>query len=432
MNKTRPIYSALLWAVCFAFPGALLAQGSEPITLKQAIGLALENSRELALARARQTVAANAAGVSRSAFRPNLYTGSGAAYTYGFPQTPSGAAPSIINLSYVQTIFNPSLRGQASEAGERTEIQRLEVERTRNAVVLQTTSAYLELAKVRHSLDLMRQERQSGMRIVDFTRQRVTEGLELKIAVTREEVAVAKIDARIVKLEGRQRVLEQQMAALMGIPADRSIELDSETLALNEEPREQDLIRRALETNTDVRQAEYERRARERRLAGEIGAKWPTVDLVGEYGLFSRINNFDDYFRKFQRNNFNIGIQVRIPILSADRSAKVTLARSELSVAEMELRNKRQNLELEIGRQYQRVRELDAARKVAQLELTLAQENLQVIQAGYEEGRINLRDDEKARLEENDKWLAFLDSDFERQKAKLELLNTTGELSRLF
>jgi outer membrane protein TolC len=118
--------------------------------------------------------------------------------------------------------------------------------------------------------------------------------------------------------------------------------------------------------------------------------------------------------------------------VSAQRSASVALARSELTAAEMDLRAKRQSLELDVERQYQHLRELDAARDVARLELKLAQESLQIVQASFEEGRSNLRDVEKARLDENDKWVAFLDSDYDHQKAQLDLLNTTGDLGRLF
>ena len=89
-------------------------------------------------------------------------------------------------------------------------------------------------------------------------------------------------------------------------------------------------------------------------------------------------------------------------------------------------------MELQAAQQFQRVRELEAAREVARLELKLAQENVQVLQASFEEGRAKLRDVEKARLEENDRWIGFLDSDYEHQKAQLDLLNTTGDLGRLF
>ena len=432
MNETRWLHCIPLLAACFVIPATLAAQESEPLTLKQTVDLALRNSREVALAQVRYNVAQNTARVNASAFRPNLYTGSGAAYTYGFPQTPAGAAPSIVNLSYVQTIFNPSLRGQALAANERTEAQRLELEKTRNSVMLQTTSDYLELGKVRHSLELMRNQRQSSARILNFTRQRINEGVELPIEGTRAELVEARLEQRIVQLESRERVLQHELAALLGMPADRRIEVESEALSLDEPQRESDLIERALRTNLELRQANYERRARERRLAGEIGTKWPTVDLFGQYGLFARFNNFDDYFRRFQRNNFNVGLQVRIPIVSGQRSASVALARGELTASEMELKNKQQNVELEVGRQYQRLRELDAGREVARLELKLAQENVQVIQARFEEGRANLRDVERARLDENDKWASFLDSDYDRQKARLDLLNITGDLGQLF
>jgi len=431
MNKLRKIYCGLFCAALLGVPEGP-AQDVVSINLKQAVDMALRNSREVALARARYNVAQNTVEVNRSTFRPNLFTGSGAAYTYGFPQTVSGAAPSIINASYLQTVFNPLLMSQVRSSGERREAQRLELEKTRNSTMLQTSSAYLELAKVRHSLDLMRTQRQSNARILEFTRQRLNEGRELPIEVTRAQLNEARSEQKIVQLESRQRVLERQMAALIGVPGNQRIEIEAQVLPLDEQQREQDLVERALNSSLDLQQAEFERKAREHQLEGQIGTKWPTVDLFAEYGLFSKINNFQEFFQKFQRNNFNIGVQVRIPLMNAQRSASVALAKSELTTAEMDLKAKRQNVELDVERQYQHLRELDASREVARLELKLAQENLQVVQASFEEGRSNLRDVERARLEENDKWIAFLDSDYEHQKAQLDLLNTTGDLGRLF
>jgi len=95
------------------------------------------------------------------------------------------------------------------------------------------------------------------------------------------------------------------------------------------------------------------------------------------------------------------------------------------------VKTKRQNVELDASGKYQRLRELNASREVTRLELRLAQENLQMLQTRFQEGRANLREVETARIEENARWLAFLDSDYERQKAQLDLLNTTGNLGQL-
>src|SRR5262245_2869117 len=134
MSKTEWIRSAWLTAIWVLVPVMLPAQDVESLNLKQAVERALQNSHEVALAQMQYAVSRNTADVNHAAFKPNLYTGSGAAYTLGFPQTPSGAAPSIVNLSYVQTVFNPPLRAQTLAARERSEAQRLDVEKTRNSI----------------------------------------------------------------------------------------------------------------------------------------------------------------------------------------------------------------------------------------------------------------------------------------------------------
>src|SRR5215475_13450778 len=121
MNKNNWIACLLLLSAWFAAPVRVASQEAQTFTLKEAVDGALRNSPEVTLAERRHEVAARNIAVMRAAFQPNLYTGSGAAYTYGFPQTPSGVAPSIVNLSYVQTVFNPSLRGLRRASDERVE-----------------------------------------------------------------------------------------------------------------------------------------------------------------------------------------------------------------------------------------------------------------------------------------------------------------------
>jgi outer membrane protein TolC len=81
------------------------------LTLKRAIELALQNSKEIQVAKIQASVADRAAQITKAQFMPNLYAGSGAGYTYGIPETPGGRAPSIFNVSYTEQILNEPLRG---------------------------------------------------------------------------------------------------------------------------------------------------------------------------------------------------------------------------------------------------------------------------------------------------------------------------------
>ena len=365
-------------------------------------------------------------------FRPSLFTGSGAAYTNGFPMTPGGAAPAIFNLSYVQTLFNPLLRGQARAAAQRVEVERLGLERSRDAVILRTTLVFIDLVQVRQALEAQRRARDATRRIQEITRNRVLEGQELPIETVRAELSGTRAEQRIIQLEGREETLVAELGGLIGRRSQRPIDVVPDTLAPQPEQPTADLVALALASNLELQQADVERRGRADRLEGERGRYWPSIDLVGEYAVLSRINNYDEFFRKFQRHNVNAGIQARWSIFSAQTTSAARLAQSELELGEIELKRKREEVELTVRRESQRARELRAARDVAGLELKLAQETLRILQERFQAERTNLREVEGARVEESDKWIAFLQADYESQQAQLALLRTTGRLRRLF
>lgn len=413
-------------------PASAGAQG-EPLTLKGVVELALRNSRSLAVAKLQQGLAEHSALISKAEFLPNIYAGSGVAYSHGIPEGPGGRAPSIFNVSYTQQLFNPPLKGQARELQEHINARVFDVEKVRDSVIVTTASTYLELAKVRHSLELLAKEQQSAKRILDVTSQRLAEGLELPIEGTKAQLSAARIEQRVLDLEGREDDLQATLRDMTGLPPDRTIEVSSdEDLPAAGKLVPENITGLALSNNVLMKQAESERRAREFRLKGERGGRYPTMEAVGIYSLLSRFNNYDVFYRRFQRNNFNFGMQVQFPIFSARIKGAIALATTDLKVAEMNVEQTRSALSSEIRKQSRRSRALDSAREVARLELQLAQQGLGNLQAQFQEGRISLRDLEKARLDESDRWLDFLNANFDRQQAQLELLRTTGQLAQVF
>ena len=74
------------------------------------------------------------------------------------------------------------------------------------------------------------------------------------------------------------------------------------------------------------------------------------------------------------------------------------------------------------------VAQLSAARDVARLEYQLSQNNTQAVQAKVDAGQANLRDQQQAQLDENDKYSTLLDTIYELDKAQMQLLKQTGDL----
>jgi outer membrane protein len=434
MNRKIRLIAGLAGCLALLPAAPAGAQEANNLTLREAVALALKNSRELALARVQYNVAVNETHAYRSEFMPNLYTGSGAAYTSGFPATPSGQAPALFNLTYTESVFNLPLRGQMKAAEERAKSLKLEIDRTRDDVIVRTATAYLDLANVRHSLELLRNEEASAEKILGVTRQRTEAGQELPIEVTRGELILARVRERIIRLEGRDEILSQQIRNLTGIPDTQPVEVGTEEPSFASQEQESELLNAALQTSPLIKEAEKERDARAHILKGERGGYWPTVSFVGLYQVLGKFNNYNEFFnpKNFQRNNVTIGIDVHIPLFSEKTRANVTLAKSQLNEAELILGNKRQQVSLDVQQKARRVREQEASREVARLDLKLAQETLQLVQAKFDQGRATLRDIEQARLDESDKWVAFLDADFARQQGQLTLLQATGQLAKVF
>ncbi len=305
-------------ALCAAllFSGAAWAQAQDAgpeqrLTLKQTVTLALQRSREVALANLRYDLAKRESGVHRSEFLPNLYAGSGAAYTRGSPLFAGGGTPSLFTLSYDQALFNPLARSEVHVAEQTAEQQRLAAQDASNSVAVRAASSYLELAKVRRQLDLMRKGRDSAQKILDFTKDRTDAGYELPIEVTKAQLTAARIEQRIAVLEDQDDTLTDELRDMLGYPEDTRIEVATEELPGGATQSVNDLEVEALQSNIAVQQAESEQKSSSERLKGARGAYWPTIGVVAQYNLLAKYNDYDLFFKRFQANNFIGGVEIK-------------------------------------------------------------------------------------------------------------------------
>jgi len=421
--------------------GSLVAQNAaEPaasgtpvmLTLKRTIELALQNSKEIQLAKIQAHVADQSALLLKANFQPNLYAGSGAGYTYGLPETPGGRPPDIFSLTYTQEVFNGPLRGMTREQEEQAKAQRMALEDTRNIVMERVASAYLELVKVRHSVELLRKEKDSAEKIVAVTQERLGEGYELPTEVTKAQLTKAQVVQRILQLEGRQDELEVYLRNETGLAADQPIDVTPEELPGSAEQEGANLVAMASQGNPSLAFAQSDVKAKEFRLEGERKGYWPTLQLVGIYSVLEKYSfrNYTNIYNNFMYNNLNVGINVNVPIFSSKTRANVALAQASLDAAKVNLASKKVQVNADVRQRSRKVQEMDAAKEVARLELQLAQQNLAVLQSQFGEGKANLRDVERARLDESEKWMAYLDANFQRQQAQLELLRIAGQIEK--
>src|SRR5215469_2077523 len=107
-SQTITVVIVLLAVVSAA--SAFADPASEPLPFGKVVELALQRSGIIGIATINQWRARKAYEETRNYYIPRITVGSGLGYSYGFPLTLEGSAPSVFNFTSTQSLFNPSLR----------------------------------------------------------------------------------------------------------------------------------------------------------------------------------------------------------------------------------------------------------------------------------------------------------------------------------
>lgn len=398
---------------------------AEPVPFRRVIELAIKNSGVLSIAAADQQRAYSGYREARNQFVPQLYLGSGAAYTFGFPL----GAPSIFNVSSQSLLLNPAQKDFIKAARIEWSAAALTKEDRRNETILDAATTYTELDKQLAALKLLQQQEQSALRVENIVSQRIQAGIESQIESTKAKLNTARVRLRIADSLATIDTLRAHLAELTGLPA-RGIETVTESIPKLPEPTDEDMGDRAADISPAVKSAFEEADAKRLRASGERKQLRPAVDLVGQYALFSKFNNYEDYYRTFKRNNGAIGVQIRVPFLNEGQRAHADAADAEAMRARKEAEAAKTQVSSSTLKLQRAVGQLSAAREVARLEYQLARSDTETVQTRVDEGQATLRDLEQARLAENDKYASLLDTTYEQEKAQMQLLRATGDIER--
>jgi len=156
----------------------------------------------------------------------------------------------------------------------------------------------------------------------------------------------------------------------------------------------------------------------------------PRIDLVAQYGLLARFNNYDKFFNRFERHNGQLGASIQIPLFASSQdSARAAQAEIEARRLQEQIRQRRRRLESDARQAWQKIRDAAAEYELARMDLELAREQVSVTLARMEEGRASLRELEQARFQEQERWILFYDAVHDVELARLELLRRTHSLT---
>jgi outer membrane protein TolC len=404
--------------------------GEHTLTLKQTVERALDQNPDVLLARLDERRIAARVHEARDPFYPKVYAGSGLAYTSGFPMSIEGSAPSIFQAQAFATLFNRPLKYEVEKLRQESKSAAVETQGRQDLAVHRAVELFLDSERLQRNAQASRQQVESAQRVEQFIRARVEEGRELPIELRKAALDIARARQAAGAFDSGREVIEETLAYILGYPAgDRVRALPAERLA-PEVPGQAAALKLAYESSAGLRKLESDLAAKELELRSHRASRLPQVNLVAQYSLLGKYNNYDQFFNSFQRHNGQIGVSIQVPVLpgTAER-ARATQAEMELQRVRLEANRIRSQISIGIGENYQEIERRQTAREVARLELDVAREHVGVLLARMEEGKSSTREVELARSVEASKWILYYDSTHALERAKLDLLYRTGQLT---
>ena len=400
------------------------------MTLREVIDVALKQNPEILLARFDEQKAAESVRIAREPFTPRIIVGSGLGATFGMPMSIEGSAPSVVQARLVQSVYNKPRSYEVAAARENMRGAAIDTAAKRDDVVYRTVVFYVDAEQIVRGGETAKQQLASYEKIVDAVRARVEEGRELRIELQRAELRVAQAKRRLVEFEANREHAEASLAVILGFgPDDRVRPVVRET-PVSVAGAEEESVDAAMANSKELKRLESALQVRGLEVRSAKAARLPQLDVLAQYAMLAKFNNYEDFFNRFERHNGQIGVSIALPILpGGGASARVAQGEVEIARLRTQVNVVRDRITLDTRKAFQDVRRSESSREVAKLDLDVAREQLSVLLAQFDEGRATLRQVEEARALETEKWLAFYDAQHAVERARIELLRQTGTLT---
>lgn len=401
------------------------------VSLYTVVDLALRNSTSVRIAEADVMRATASLTETKDAYIPNLVLGSSLGYSYGFPL----GEPSVFNVSSQSLFFTFSQRDYIRAATHGLRAAQFNLKDTREQVVLEASLDYVQLDNIQNELGALDQEKQFADKLISIEEDRVLAGVETRMELTKAKLTAARIDLKRLHLEANASLLRQQLSHLTGLSAT---DFTTNAASIPSAPQflpGSSLSEKVNELNAGVQASQANAKAKLYVAFGDSRQIFrPQLGFGGDYSLFAKFNNYDQYFKAFQYNNFDIGISIKVPLFDASLKAKERRSAADAARAAAEADQTRDAASEQVFQLQQSLAELSTQQRIAQLQAELAQEQLNAVetQLAHGSGSLNApltpKDEQQARIEERQRYEDVLDANLAVLRAELSILRSTGSI----
>ena len=295
------------------------------------------------------------------------------------------------SIMVVQPVFlGGSIIALNKMADINEEMQDNSAEARRQTTLYNTDKVYWQVVSLKHKqrlaqsyLELLQKLSSDVNKMIEEGVATRSDGLSVAVKVNEAEMTLQKVNDGLV-------LSKMLLCQTIGLPINETVILadeDNENIAVVELTPELD-VATAVENRPELKMLEggvkLSKQVTNILKAGNL----PMVALTGGYNV-TNPSLFNGFERKFQ-GFWNVGVLVRVPIWNwGDVMYKVRASKGATTIANLELQEAREKIELQVNQNTFRVNEANKKLTMAQSSIVRADENLRTANLGFQEGVIS-------------------------------------------
>ena len=298
-------------------------------------------------------------------------------------------------------------------------------------IILSTDQAYWQVISLINKKKLAQSYLQLVSQLDSDVDKMITEGVATKADGLSVKVKVNEAEMTLTKVTDGLSLARMLLCQLCGLDLSTPIMLadeQKEDLAPTTLKNGAIDINNVYATRPEVRSLELATRIYKQKVNVTRSEYLPSIALMGSY-MATNPSVFNSFEKKF-KGMWNVGVMVSVPIWHwGEGIYKVKAAKSEARIAQYQLDDAKEKIELQVNQSAFQVNEAAKKLTMAEKNLEKANENLRYATLGFEEGVIPASN----VLEAHTAWLSAqsekIDAQIDVQLTEIYLRKATGELT---
>ena len=310
-----------------------------------------------------------------------------------------------------------------------TQLAQNKMDASRHATLYQIDQAYWQVVSLYHKkklaesyLALVKKFDSDVHKMIDEGVATRSDGLSVDVKVNEAEMTLTKVNDGLVL----SRMLLNQ---LIGLPLGEPVVLEdeqSDNIAVLEARPKLD-VETAVAYRPELKMLQNTVDLSKQATNVLKAANLPQVALIGGYAV-SNPNTFNGFENKFA-GFWHVGVLVRVPIWNwGDVMYKVRASKGATAIANLELEEAREKIELQVNQTAFKVEEANKKLAMAQSNIQRADENLRMANLGFREGVIT----PTTVMEAQTAWLQAqsqkIDAEIDVKLSQVDLQKALGTL----